>query len=129
MSLTTSVVEKMPGYFEIALTGRLDTETHTQLEKIANDLMGLQAKGVRLDMAKLSYISSMGLRVVLQLAKALKAKKGAFQLTNLQPQIKKVFDIAATLPQGSIFASVKEADDYFDAMQRKALGQGTDLED
>lgn len=126
MPLTTNVVEKMSGYYEVALTGRLDTETHTQLEKVAQDLLGKQAKGIRLDLAKLSYISSMGLRVVLRIAKDLKARKGAFQMTNLQPQIKKVFDIAASLPGDSIFASVAEADAYFDAMQRKALGQEED---
>ena len=124
MPLTTSVTEKMPGYYEIALAGRLDTETHAQLEKVAQDLLAKQPKGIRLDMAKLSYISSMGLRVVLKIAKDIKARKGVFALLNLQPQIKKVFDIAATLPSESIFASVAEADAYFDEMQRRALGQG-----
>ena len=124
MPLTTSVTEKMPGYHEIALAGRLDTETHSQLEKVAQDLLAKQPKGIRLDMAKLSYISSMGLRVVLKIAKDIKARKGVFALLNLQPQIKKIFDIAATLPSESIFASVAEADAYFDEMQRRALGQG-----
>jgi anti-sigma B factor antagonist len=124
MPLTTSVTEKMPGYYEIALAGRLDTETHGQVEKVAQDLLAKQPKGIRLDMARLSYISSMGLRVVLKIAKDIKAKKGVFAILNLQPQIKKVFDIAATLPPESIFASVAEADAYFDEMQRRALGQG-----
>lgn len=129
MALTTSVVEKLPGYFEINLSGRLDTETHAELEKVAKGLFAKNARGLRLDMARLAYISSMGLRVVLQLAKVLREKKGAFQITNMQPQIKKVFDIAATLPSESIFASVAEADAYFDAMQKKALGKADDLED
>jgi anti-anti-sigma factor len=129
MGLTTRVAEKLPGYYEIALTGRLDTETHAELEKVGKGLLAKSARGLRLDMAGLSYISSMGLRVVLQLAKVLREKKGAFQVTNMQPQIKKVFDIAATLPTETIFASVAEADAYFDAMQKKAMGKGDDLED
>ena len=129
MGLTTNVTEKMPGYYEIALGGRLDTETHTELEKVAGDLLGKQARGIRLDMAKLSYISSMGLRVVLKIAKELRLRKGAFQLMNLQPQIKKVFEIAATLPKDSIFASVEEADAYFDEMQKRVLGKGGALEE
>ena len=32
MSLTIQVREKQTGYFELALDGRLDTETHAQLE-------------------------------------------------------------------------------------------------
>jgi anti-anti-sigma factor len=129
MPLTTSVTEKLPGYFEIALTGRLDTETHTELEKLTKGLLAKKARGLRLDLAKLSYISSMGLRVVLQLAKTMREKQGAFAVTNLQPQIKKVFDIAATLPAENIFASVAEADAYFDAMQKKALRKGDDDDD
>jgi anti-anti-sigma factor len=128
MSLKIGIVEKMPGYHEIALEGRLDTETYAELEKAAAGLLAGQARGIRLDMTKLAYISSMGLRVVMKIMKDLKARKGAFQLTNLQPQIKKVFDIAAAMPPQTVFSSVEEADAYFDAMQKKALGQGPELE-
>src|SRR5262245_15582560 len=121
MPLTTSVTEKLPGYHEIALKGRLDTETHAQPEQVAKGLLAKPCRGLGLDMTGLNYISSMGLRVVLQLAKAMRENKGVFQVVNMQPQIKKVFDIAATLPTESIFASVAEADAYFDAMQKKAL--------
>lgn len=123
MSLQIAVSEKLPGYYEFGLDGRLDTETYGQLE---NALNPLKAHGIRFDMAKLSYISSMGLRVVMKVMKELKEKKGAFQLINLQPQIKKVFDIAAALPKGTIFASVEEADSYFDAMQKKVLNPSED---
>ena len=122
MALTTSVAEKLPGYYEIGLTGRLDTETHAELEKVTKGLLA-KARGLRLDLAKLSYISSMGLRVVLQLAKSLREKKTVFQITNMQPQIKKIFDIAATLPSENIFASVAEADAYFDAVSAQKLGE------
>jgi anti-sigma B factor antagonist len=119
--LKTKLTEKMTGYFEIGLEGRLDTETYPQLEAVAAKLMANEPRAIRLDMAKLAYISSMGLRVVLKIAKDLRAKQRIFQMTNLQPQIRKVFDIAATLPAESIFVSVEEADAYFDLMQRKAL--------
>jgi hypothetical protein len=38
---------------------------------------------------------------------------------NLQPQIKKVFDIVNALPSMKIFASVDELDDYLDAIQKR----------
>jgi hypothetical protein len=47
-----------------------------------------------------------------------------FLMVNLQPQIKKVFDIAQALPGEAVFSSVEEADEYFDAMQKKALEEG-----
>ncbi len=119
--LKTSVVEKMPGCFEIALGGRLDTETYAEFETAAGKVLAQNPRAIRLEMAKLAYISSMGLRVVLKVAKELRAKQRLFQMTNLQPQIRKVFDIAATLPKEAIFASVEEADAYYDEMQRRAL--------
>jgi hypothetical protein len=39
---------------------------------------------------------------------------------NLQPQIKKVFDIINAFPSMQIFASIEELDEYLDAMQKKA---------
>jgi anti-anti-sigma factor len=121
MSLKIDVTQKMPNYHVLALDGRLDTETYGQLEAALKKLPVSAAKGVRLDLAKLSYISSMGLRVVMQLMKTLREQKAVFQTVNMQPQIKKVFDIAAALPTESVFASVEEADAYLDTMQKRAL--------
>ena len=121
MSLKIAVSQKAPGYHELALDGRLDTETHSQLETALKALPVTGARGVRLDLGKLAYISSMGLRVVMKLVKDLRDQKAVFQMVNVQPQIKKVFDIAAALPSQSVFASVAEADAYLDAMQKKVL--------
>ena len=112
---------KQPGFYELRLDGRLDTETHGQLEKALKQTDVKDAKGIRLDLAKLTYISSMGLRVVMRLMKDLKARSAVFQTVNVQPQIKKVFDIAAALPPETVFASVAEADAYLDMMQKKVL--------
>jgi anti-anti-sigma factor len=121
MSLKIVVTQKMPGYHELALDGRLDTETHGQLDAALKKLPVASARGVRLDLAKLSYISSMGLRVVMKLMKDLRAQKAVFQTVNLQPQIQKVFDIASALPPETIFKSVAEADAYLDTMQKRVL--------
>src|SRR5215831_5787151 len=121
MSLKIAATQKMPGYHEIALDGRLDTETHAQLEAALAKLPVAKARGVRLDLGKLSYISSMGLRVVMKLMKDLRAQKAVFQTVNLQPQIQKVFDIASALPPETIFKSVAEADAYLDMMQKRVL--------
>jgi len=121
MSLKIVTTQKMPGYHELALDGRLDTETHAQLDAALKKLPVASARGVRLDLAKLAYISSMGLRVVMKLMKDLRAQKAVFQAVNVQPQIQKVFDIAAALPPETIFKSVAEADAYLDAMQKRVL--------
>jgi anti-anti-sigma factor len=121
MSLKIVATQKAPGYHEVALDGRLDTETHAQLEAALQKLPVTGARAVRLDLAKLSYMSSMGLRVIMKLMKDLRAQKGVIQTVNVQPQIQKVFDIAAALPAEAIFKSVAEADAYLDMMQKRVL--------
>jgi anti-anti-sigma factor len=121
MNLKIVVSQKASGFHELALNGRLDTETYGELEAALKKLPVESARGVRLDLAGLGYISSMGLRVIMKLVKDLRAQKAVFQMVNVQPQIKKVFEIAAALPAEAVFKDVKEADAYLDAMQKKVL--------
>ena len=121
MPLTIDVAQIRPGYHELALVGRLDTETHGQLEAALSALPVTGARGIRLDLSKLAYISSMGMRVVMKLMKDLRAQKAVFQMVNLQPQIRKVFEIAAALPKEEVFKNVAEADAYLDEMQKRVL--------
>jgi len=124
MSLETQFEETKPGYHEVQLSGRLDTTTYSGLEEQLKGLLQGEAKALRIDMAKLDYISSMGLRVLLYAFKELRKREAHLLMVNLQPQIQKVFDIAAALPPETMFASVAEADAYLDAMQRKVLEEG-----
>ncbi len=123
MSLQIDISEKRPGLVEVALDGRLDTETSDQLEARLNELLKTEPSAVLFNMKSLDYVSSMGIGVLSKTFKALRQKKAMFLMANLQPQIQKVFEIAEALPPESIFATVEEADEYFDAMQRKVLGQ------
>ncbi len=120
-NLKIVVAQKASGFHELALNGRLDTDTYPELEAALKKLPVEGARGVRLDLAGLAYISSMGLRVVIKLVKDLRAQKAVFQMVNVQPQIKKVFEIAAALPAEAVFKNVQEADAYLDAMQKKVL--------
>jgi anti-anti-sigma factor len=73
------------------------------------------------DLEKLDYISSMGVRVIAKAKKSLKKSGGKIVLLNLQPQIRKVFEIIKALPSEQIFESVEEMDKYFDYMQKKTV--------
>ncbi len=123
MSLNIVVTENKPGLVEVALDGRLDTETAPQLEQCLAPIMAKGVRALRFDLERLKYVSSMGIRVLFNTFKALRAKKAMFLMAHLQPQIKKVLEIAQALPAETMFASIAEADAYYDAMQRKALGQ------
>lgn len=121
MSLSIQLESKTEGVYFITLDGRLDTETYMMAEKKLLPLASGQAKVMLFNLAKLSFISSMGLRVILKVRKAIDARKGSVVMTNVQPQIQKVFEIANALPAQSIFANVEEADRYLARMQNMVL--------
>jgi anti-anti-sigma factor len=121
MSLHVKVAKQREGYFVVTLNGKLDSITSVECEaKLASVVTGA-AKVVLLDMTFLDYISSMGVRLILKTRKALEAQQARLILSSLQPQIAKVFEIARALPPQAIFASVAEADRYFDVIQRKEI--------
>ncbi len=72
-------------------------------------------------MEAVTYISSMGLNVMLKAKKYVEKNGGIFIITNLQPQVKKVFEIVAALPSLKVFASMEEADNYLAEIQRKEI--------
>ena len=76
----------------LALEGRLDTTTAPQLEEaLKEDMDGVNA--LSLDMEKLEYVSSAGLRVLLAAQKSMNAAKGTMVLRNVCDDIKEVFEI------------------------------------
>lgn len=75
----------------IALEGRLDTTTAPDLEQVLKgSLDGVTA--LTLDMARLDYISSAGLRVLLMAHKALQ-KRGGMKVINTSELVREVFDV------------------------------------
>ena len=75
----------------IALEGRLDTTTAPELEKELNESLNA-ADTLTLDFARLDYISSAGLRVLLSAHKAM-AKKGGMKVVNVNEVVGEVFDV------------------------------------
>jgi anti-anti-sigma factor len=74
--------------------GRLDGATAPVFEGDLSKAIAGGANKLLLDMAGLNYISSAGLRIVLQAAKQMKSKGGRLALCSLKEQIKEVFDIS-----------------------------------
>lgn len=79
------------GKARFALEGRLDTVTAPELEAALQD--GIAGVGeLTLDLEKLEYVSSAGLRVLLSTQKAM-AKQGEMKLINVSEPIMEIFDI------------------------------------
>lgn len=75
----------------IAIEGRLDTTTAPQLEQFLGENTDGIA-GIVLDMEKLEYISSAGLRVLLAAHKKM-IKTGTLKLVNVCDEVMEVFDM------------------------------------
>ena len=85
------------GVAVIALKGRLDSANAGELEKGLGDLFTQPGQKAVVDMEKLDYISSAGLRVVLMLAKRARQTGGRLMLSCLSPSVKEVFEISGFL--------------------------------
>ena len=87
-----NIEKKLEGQtLAIALEGRLDTTTSPDLEEVlASSLDGVTA--LVLDFAKLDYLSSAGLRVLLSAQKRMN-KQGSMKLVRVNDAVKEVFEI------------------------------------
>lgn len=88
MTITTNMDN---GTLTIALEGRLDTMTAPQLEAELGKQLA-ECKQLVLDLDKLDYISSAGLRVVLGAQKKMTGR-GELKITNASEAIMEVFDM------------------------------------
>ena len=76
---------------KVILEGRLDTTTAPQLEtELSNVLGGVTA--LKFDLAKLDYISSAGLRVLLSSQKTMN-KQGTMVISGVSPEVKEICDV------------------------------------
>ena len=78
----------------VALEGRLDTSNYTELQAELLDIIQSGETKLLLDLEKLDYISSAGLRVMLTIAKKLKALQGVIALAAMNELTREVFEIS-----------------------------------
>ena len=105
----------------ISLAGSLDTDTANQLQEKIDHEIDSSVHMVIMDLKRLQFLSSAGLRVIFKTKKKMDEHHGKFLLLNLQPQVRKVFDIIKALDGMNVFKSQEEMDEYLAAMQNKVL--------
>jgi stage II sporulation protein AA (anti-sigma F factor antagonist) len=101
-------IEKIGETLVMSPEGQLNS---VNAASVGADLLAQLQEGkgkVVLDLSRLAYISSAGLRVVLQLAKQIKQQAGSLVLCNLQPHVHEVFEISGFL---GIITAVNSRDD------------------
>ena len=75
----------------IALEGRLDTMTAPELEKTFKESLD-GADTLIMDLSKLDYVSSAGLRVLLSAHKQM-SQKGGMKVTHVNEIVQEVFNV------------------------------------
>ncbi|ALM85045.1 STAS domain-containing protein [Bordetella sp. N] len=94
MSLTTA---RIGSVLLVTPEGQINSANAGAIEA---ELVALVDKGERqvvLDMSRLNYISSAGLRVVLVLAKRLQQQDGSLVLCDMPSHVREVFDVSGFL--------------------------------
>jgi len=85
--------ETRSGWCVLSLSGRADAQAADELETALKGAVGANAK-VAVDFAAVSYISSAGLRAVLQAARAAETRHSEFAVCSLSEPVRKVFDMS-----------------------------------
>jgi anti-anti-sigma factor len=120
MALKVNTAIRRPGIFVVAPIGSIDAAGHAIFQEKVTSVLNQNPDVIIFDMEFTDYINSMGIRVLVKTKKAMKQSGGKIMFINLQPQIKKVFEILNALPSLKVFASIQELDRYLDAMQTKS---------
>lgn len=124
MSLKISVEKKAGDVFVFTMSGSIDSDTYKILDDRVVPILNAGAKVIIFDMEEVEYISSMGLNTIFKVQRTLDKTNGTFAMTNIQPQVKKVFEIVKALPSVKIFESIEEADEYLFKIQQEEKGKG-----
>ncbi len=96
----------------VSVTGRIDATTSPELETKLQELTTGDMNKLVLNLSELEYISSAGLRVILTMAKKLKAAQGEILIAGLQGSVKQVFEISG------FYSILKIFDDEDTAIER-----------
>ncbi len=84
-------IEKQGNIFIIHLAGRWDVYSTANIENTCTEYIEQGMRHVILDLAEMDYISSLGLRGLLNIGKKLDPLKGSLLICQLQPHIEKLF--------------------------------------
>ncbi|MEX2179670.1 MAG: anti-sigma factor antagonist [Gemmatimonadaceae bacterium] len=93
----------------VAIAGSLDSMTSPEAQQALDAILAGGGKKIAVDFTALDYISSAGLRVLLGLAKQLRATGGALRTFGLNATAREVFDISGFSTILPVFPGEAEA--------------------
>jgi len=94
----------------IEIQGRVDSGTAVQLEDAFKAITGAERFRIVVDMEKLEYISSRGLRALITARNETRRwNRGDLRLCNMPARIKEVFDLAGLTPLFKAYDNLVDA--------------------
>ena len=110
MEISDKIVENVN---VISLSGRLDAYAANDVERKVDSLITAGQMNLVVNLERLEYISSSGLRVLLAGIKRARKEQGDIRLACLQPYVKEVFDIAGFTQLFQMFNKEEDAVNSF----------------
>jgi anti-sigma B factor antagonist len=102
-------IRKDGGILIVSVDGRIDTLSASEFQSRMEELMNRDEKSVVLDLEKLQYVSSAGLRAILVAAKKAGSLGKGLSCCSLQEMVGKVFDVSGFTGMIPVFDSLEEA--------------------
>lgn len=94
----------------VTATGRIDSQTAPQLAEAFEDINEADRFKIVLDMSRVDFISSAGLRVLISTQKTCKRwNRGELVLAGVPQRVHEAMDLAGFLPLFKLFDEVVEA--------------------
>ena len=97
----------------VDLQGDLDTNTAPGGEAYLNELLSDDAKKVLLNLEKLDFMSSAGLRVLLATAKRLQSTGGSLRVCCLNETVQEIFEMSGFISILNVTQTEQESLDAF----------------
>ncbi|MDQ7781515.1 MAG: STAS domain-containing protein [Desulfomonilaceae bacterium] len=105
------VVDINPGLTHISLTGKLDVEGEEQIGGQFEQLTSAAGKPTVVDMSNVTYLASLGIRLLFTCAKSLAAEGKKLVVVNPQPMVEETLRTSGTAGLIPIARDVREAYD------------------
>jgi anti-sigma B factor antagonist len=107
MEITVKAMEKCD---LVVVKGRIDSYTAPSLSERLNDITKHNQCKIIMDMSDVSYVSSAGLRVLIDLQKTCKkAKQGEVLLVNIPQRVYDTLELAGFVPLFKFYKNVDSA--------------------
>ena len=101
--------KQVAGQVVLLVSGRMDAESAPDFEKTCRTSIAEGHTGLVVDLGELTYVSSMGLRSFISVAKMLQDKEAGLRICRLRGLVKQVFEITNLLGLFRVYDSVEAA--------------------